>query len=214
MTTYYDTKKTADHSPYVVHFVKERKFTTAHLITTSDPLFPYLESTALEKLMNILRSKTIYPSPMPYLPNNPKAVCFTECIWDALIELADRYSPYGIVFSKRTIFEKGGGPTLYVRGDNLKSMGNEIPECIEALIAPFDPEAVLMPGNILDWCHEREWRLPHELEFQHSDIEYLIVHSIADANEIVETFGTEVIPRNKILVMEVYRTIRSAWGKS
>ena len=212
MTTYYDTKKTADYSPYVVHFSKSRRFTTENLIKESDPLYPFLKASAFEKLLSILKSKIIYGSPMPYLPTAPQAVCFTECIWDSLVDLAERYSPYGVVLLKRVVFKKGGGPALYVRGDTLKSMGNQIPDQLEALVAPFDPEAVLVLGNVLDWLHEREWRLPGNLEFEDNEIEYIIVNSSDDENKVVETFGTDRFPRNRIIVMETYRTIRSAWS--
>ena len=87
-----------------------------------------------------------------------------------------------------------------------------MPYQLEALVAPFDPTEVLVPGTRLDWLHEREWRLPADLQFDYSDLQYIIVDSISDANSIVEQFGTDSIPRGKIVVMEVYRTIQSAWG--
>lgn len=210
--TYYDTKRTADYSPYLVHFTKDRRFTAAHLIEQGDPLHSHLSASAIDKLRSILTTRTIYASPMPYLPNSPRAVSFTECIWPALVDLADQYSSYGLVFSKRVVFRAGGGPALYVRGDTLRALGPSIPPSIEPLIAPFDPEAVLVAGNVLDWLHEREWRLPGNLKFQDGDIEYLIVESIEDAQRIVEEFGTVRVPRGKIITMQVYRTIKTGLG--
>ena len=151
---------------------------------------------------------------MPFLKTAPKAVCLTECIWEALVELSDRYSPNGLVFSKRLIYRKGGGPALYVRGDILKTTLQSIPSELEPMIAPFDPEGVLVKGHVLDWLHEREWRLPGPLNFEDGDLEYLIVDSIVDAESLVDEFGTSRVPRNKIIVMEVYRTIRSTWGRA
>ena len=192
MPTYYDKKKTADYSPLLVHFTRDRKLTTANLIADTDPLFPFLNSSGFEKLQNILRTSTIYGSPMPFLFENPRAVCFTEGIWEALVDLSDRYSPYGLVFSKRLIFRKGGGPALYVRGDMLKSSMGSLPRELGPMIAPFDPEGVLVKGTTLDWLHEREWRLPEQLEFQDGDLEYLIVDSIVDAETLVDEFGTVI----------------------
>jgi len=150
---------------------------------------------------------------MPFLPHHLQAVCFTECVWEALIGHAQQYSPYGVVFSKRLVFGRGGGPALYIRGDSLKSMGDAIAPVLEPLVAPFDPEAVLRPGVRLDWLHEREWRVPSSLEFEYADIEYVIVDSIEDAREVVHQIGAQYLPEQKLIAMEVYRTIRQAWAE-
>ncbi len=165
----------------------------------------------MERLISILESRTIHASPMAFLPRHPEAVCFTECIWDALIGHAERYSPYGVVFSKHVIFERNGGPALYIRGDTLNSIGPQIPPEIEPLVAPFDPDGVL--GVRLDWVHEREWRLPNSLTFEYSDVEYVIVESIQDAIRVVQRIGAQHVPEEKLIPMEVYRTIRQAWSE-
>lgn len=195
-----------------MHFVRDRRFTSPGLISSSEPLFAYLDTPAFEKMMNIIRARTVYASPVPHLPNSPKAVCFTECIWGGLVQMAEQYSQYGFVVSKRTVFEKGGGPALYVRGDTLKSIWDAVPCDLEPFIQPFDPHGALRSGIILDWVHEREWRLPIDFEFDDGDIEYMIVDTIEDANALVNAFGTERVLRRRIIVMEVYRTIREAWG--
>ena len=184
------------------------------LIGEAHPLYQHKAGTAIDKLVSILESRTVHASPMPFLPHNSAAVCFTECIWDALVGFAERYSPYGVVFSKRLVFERGGGPALYVRGDSLQSLGADVPSSLEPLIAPFDPGAVLSPGVPLDWLHEREWRLPSSLEFEYSDVEYVIVESIQDAIRVVQRIGAQHVPEHKFIAMEVYRTIRRAWSGS
>ena len=67
------------------------------------------------------------------------------------------------------------------------------------------------PDASLDWLHEREWRLPGDFQFEDGDIEYVIVDTIGDAQQVVQTFGTVRFPFTKIIVMEVYRTIQAAW---
>lgn len=210
--TYY-TRKTADYSPLVVHFTKEpdRALVMDKLIVNTHPLFTYRDISAKERLLSILTNKIIYASPMPFLPNNSEAVCFTECIWDALISLADRYSPYGIVFSKQLVFEKGGGPALYIRGDSLSTIQSNMPSCIEPLVVPFDPDGILAHGVHLNWVHEREWRLPTALEFEYSDIQYVIVANIRDAFDIIQHIGSQHIPEENCIPMDVYRTIRKVW---
>lgn len=214
MNTTYDSQKTADYSPFIVHFTKDRDFVRQELVDEGNPLYHFRNKNAYERLLNILTEKTIYASPMPYLPNAPSAACFSECIWQGLVKLSQKYSPYGLVFNKRLVFEKNGGPALYIRGDSLKHMGENIPPEIEAMISPFDPTAVLSKGNVLEGLHEREWRLPSNLEFEAKDLEYLIVESLEDAQKIVEACGTINIPRDKIIVMDVYNTINQAWGSS
>lgn len=181
-------------------------------VNEGEPLHPFLNASPRDKLENILRARRIFATAMPHLPRTPRAVCFTECIWAALVEMSDRYSPYGLVFSKRVIFERGGGPALYVRGDAIQQLGNGIPQIVEPFIQPFDPEGVLVPGTPLDWIHEREWRLPQDLAFEDGDVEYVIVDSLSDAERMIDTFGTDRIPKSKVLVMEMYRTIKATWG--
>lgn len=210
MTNYY-TRKTPDYSPLVVHFTKDRPIIQSALIGNTHPLFQYRNSTAKARLLSILQSRIIYASPMPFLPNNPDAVCFTECVWKALVGYVERYSPYGVVFSKLLIFTSGGGPALYIRGDNLKTIGTNIPSDIEPFIAPFDPDSELQPGVRLDWVHEREWRLPSSLEFEYSDIQYVIVGSIQDATDVIQQIGAQHIPMEKYITMDVYNTIDKTW---
>lgn len=181
-------------------------------IGKTHPLFAYKGKPAIERLINILESKTIYASPMPFLPGSREAVCFTECIWDALIDHAERYSPYGVVFSKRVVFEKGGGPALYIRGDIQKLTQQNIPEDIVPFLAPFDPDGVMNPPIKLDWLHEREWRLPTSLTFNFNDIEYVVVESTQDVNTVVEHIGAQHVPRHKFIAMDIYRTIQKAWS--
>ncbi len=178
-------------------------------VTGDHPLVAHQGSPARDKLVSILQNRTIFSGPMPYLANSPEAVCFTECIWGALVELADTaYSPYGVVFRKKLIYERGGGPALYVRGDTLKAVREKIPTELEAMVTPFDPEAHLIENVPLDWAHEREWRLPGPLKFEPNDISHVIVDTVEDATDISGSIG---LPLKTFIVMEVYRTIRSAW---
>ena len=214
MTNYY-TRRTADYSPLVVHFTKDpdRRMVKEDGIDEAHPLFRYKNMPAKNRLINILESRQIYASPMPFLPHSPQAVCFTECIWDALIEQAQQYSSYGVVISKHLIFEKQGGPALYIRGDSLRAIGGNIPLNLEPFIAPFDPQGIIKAGVPLDYLHEREWRLPESLTFEYSDIEFVIVDAIRDATKVVQQIGAQHIPEHKFIAMEVYRNIKGAWGE-
>ena len=207
----FDTLHTPDYSPLVVHFTKSSRMVRHDLIGDTDPLYAYRETPAFDRLKSIIQNRTIHASPMTFVPTDPRAVCFTECIWDGLASLSEQYSPYGVVFSKRFIFDLGGGPALYLRGDCLRTVGAQIPPQIYPFIAPFDPDATLREGVRLDWLQEREWRLPSSLAFQYANIEYVLVSSVADATSLVHLIGAQHLPEDKVIPMEVYRKIRHAW---
>lgn len=146
----YATRRTPDYSPLVVHFTKAKPMMKPDALDEAEPLYAHRESSGYEKLVSILESGTIHASPMPTFPSNPRVVCFTECVWDGLVDLSTAYSPYGLVFSKRLIFERGGGPALYVRGDHMRDHGHEIPDELKPLVAPFDPTALMTPSVRLE----------------------------------------------------------------
>lgn len=180
-------------------------------VPSEHPLHQYKQSSAIDRLANILVTKTIHSAPMP-LAGDASAVCFTECVWDALMAYGNRYSSYGVVFSKRTVFQAGGGPALYIRGDILQSEVDRLPQSLKAFVVPFDPGGLVQEGVIQDWIHEREWRLPAALTFQYADVRYVLVESIGDADRIMQLVGTINLPADKFIPMEVYRTIREAWS--
>lgn len=201
-----------DYSPLVVHFTKDSEMVRAKLIKEGAPLHAFKKATGIERLLNILTTRRILASPMPFLPGDPTAVCFTECVWESLTEIAEaQYSPYGVVFEKKKVFEAGGGPALYLRGDLLKEGGEGIPPKMLPFVVPFDPTAVLKSGVIQDWLHEREWRLPSDFQFEYSDIRYVIVKTLDDARAIVHKIGSQSLPEEKLIPTDVHTAISTAW---
>ena len=211
--SFFDTKRTADYSPLAVHFTKSHRMVCEDLIIEDNPLFNFRETDAKNRLINILTHRVIHTSPMPFISSNPTAICFTECIWEGLTSLVDKYSPYGIVFRKRQLFDLGGGPALYLRGDVLVGTEDQIPQALRSFIAPFDPEARIREGVPLDWLHEREWRLPVSLQFEYADIVHVLVDTIQEATEIVHQIGAQNLPESKMIPMEVYRNVNTAWSE-
>jgi hypothetical protein len=183
----------------------------ADLIGETHPLFKFRTAPPRDRLVNILKERKIYSSPMPFLPRNANAVCFSECIWEGLAALSEQYSAYGVVFSKRLIFKKGGGPALYMRGDHVRDLGGNIPASIEPFVAPFDPEGALEPRAPLDFLHEREWRLPGALNFEYSDIENVLVETIKDAVWVIDQIGSGNLQEDRLIPMDVHRSIKRSW---
>ena len=213
MTNYY-TRRTADYSPLLVHFTRDgatRPMVRQSDISPEHPLHQHIGIGAIDRLASILKSRTIYASPMPVL-GTASAVCFTECVWDALVAHAVRYSSYGVVFSKKSVFQSGGGPAVYIRGDILQSEIDSLPQILKPFVVPFDPDGLVQPGVIQDWIHEREWRLPNSFTFDYADVRYVIVESLEDAENIMQLIGTMNLPASRFIPMEVYRTIRNEWS--
>lgn len=105
-----------DFSNYLIHFTKGK----APVSKETDNLVGSIKGTTVEeRLLSILKLKTIYASQMPWV-GKCTAVCFTECVWSSLFAHAKNYSSFGIGFTKEFIFKQEGNPVFYVRPTLLK----------------------------------------------------------------------------------------------
>lgn len=119
-------------------------------------------------------------------------VAFTESSRASVLQLIREgsYTPWGIGFSKQFIFDQGGGPVLYVRGDEWDATTAALPDPVRARAVRFWPGAVWQAGDPLvggaqqlpyavesesEWLHEREWRVPRDVVFGWGDVKFLIV---------------------------------------
>lgn len=75
-----------------------------------------------------------------------------------------RYVGVGLMFPKPYVFERGGRPVIYEQIDKAKSI---LPEEEWWRIVRLD---LTDPDNIIDWTHEREWRVPGGFEFDLSEV--------------------------------------------
>ena len=124
-----------------------------------------------------------------YVKGTRKAVCFSEIPLSVLHNFANppsaqnekgKYRFYGLAFSKRNIFEAGGRPVIYLPD----SEGESIPEDEEWRQVRYEYGSV-------DWTHEREWRLPGDLDLTKISGCYGIVWNYTEAKEL-ETVQTKV----------------------
>lgn len=138
------------------------------------------ELSAQERLLHILvdgviRGFETFAAAAP-------VVCFTESTKAAVMRLIreGRYEPCGIGFSKQLVFDKDGGPALYVRGDEWQTATEALPLPLRSRLVRFwpgaEPEAgQILPGHLStmsEWLHEREWRAPTELRFGWTDVKF------------------------------------------
>jgi hypothetical protein len=115
-------------------------------------------------------------------------VCLTESTRAAVVKLIQegRYTPCGVGFSKDFVFARGGGPALYVRGDEWPET-DSVPQPLRSRMVRFwpgadpDTEPYLEShlANPSEWLHEREWRVPGDLTFGWNDVKFLIVPDIS-----------------------------------
>ena len=96
------------------------------------------------------------------------------------------YSPYGLVFNKKNIFEQGGRPVIYIPDKE----STWIPDLQKWRVVRFEPP-------ICDWTHEREWRLPgHEHELVALGGFYILVRT---KNEVKQVEKINLSAMNRVL---------------
>lgn len=138
------------------------------------------EDEAFENLWKILIDKELNGG-CGFINGDRNAVCFQELPLNALAEnlnyeenLNDRvrYSPFGIRFQKQFIYQKGGRPVIYENTEVAKAM---LPEKEYWRIVDLN---LSDKDNYVDWTHEREWRVPDELQFEYKNIEVIVKNGI------------------------------------
>ena len=206
-----------DFSNYVAHFTSVSRDIKSG--QTPENFKEKAKMSAKQKLINILQEKKIYSTPMPW--THAKATCFTECPWSSLLAHTNRYSPYGIGFSKPFIFSRNGGPAIYIRPDHYFEQLNErkfvrhLWPFVTMFAPPYRPEWMIErykdKGIIdCDYSHEREWRVPHDLSFDYKDIEFVILKSYDDMAKFPQELK-DVIGREKFILMDNYKFVEKLW---
>src|SRR5205823_10746783 len=78
-----------------------------------------------------------------------------------------RYAPFGLMFEKKWIFEKGGRPVIY----QPESEFRELSDSHKWRHMRYEPNG----AHPIDFTWEREWRIKcHALPFQPSDMAILV----------------------------------------
>lgn len=148
------------------------------------------ELSALKVLMKILKEQKLCGSgnsivngeQRGFICGNIPVVCFQDVPLFSLSEnilheqsLREenplspiRYVPFGLRFDKRYVFKNGGRPVIYEKTDVAKSF---LPENEYWRIVKLDLEN---ESNIIDWTHEREWRIKGDFSFELKEVEILL----------------------------------------
>lgn len=144
---------------------------------------------AIDVLLKILDEKKLRGSNTSsgFIIGNTRAVCFQEAPLYSLAQniyteqeyrkkntsAKKRYLGFGLSISKAFAYEKKGRPVIY---DKTEVAKNYLPESEWWRIVNFDLSNM---EAIIDWSHEREWRVPGDLEFNLSDISIIVPNPMA-----------------------------------
>ena len=168
--------------------------------------------TPVDVLVKILTEKRLKGSDprKSFVHGNSPVVCFQDAPLDSIAEHIayeswvhaqwNRYSGCGLTFSKGFIYSKGGRPVIY---DDPARAKQYLPDTAEHWrIVAFN---LTDPARIVDWTHEREWRVPRELNFERTSASVVLdtkasyrefvskCRNISDANILDELSGIIVL---------------------
>jgi hypothetical protein len=136
--------------------------------------------SAVDVLIKILVERKLKGSDpkKAFVHGNKPVVCFQDVPLNSIADNIaferkfypdrNRYSGCGLVFHKSHIYACGGRPVVY---DDPATAKNYIPNQAEHWrIVAFD----LSGSDFIDWTHEREWRVPGDLQFDLTNVGILL----------------------------------------
>lgn len=141
----------------------------------------------IEVLIKILNEKRLIGSTTDsgFIIGDNKAVCFQDTTTYSLCQNSFheqklrenktiskvRYRPMGLAFTKDYVYKKGGRPVIYEKTQIAKQM---LPRDEWWRIVNFD---LSDKNQIVDWTHEREWRVKGDFEFDLEETYVVLVRS-------------------------------------
>ena len=157
---------------------------------------------AFKILLKILEEKTVVGSTTAtgFIIGSESAVCLQEAPLNAIAENLSyekevrgksddkvRYNAVGLRFNKAWIYKKGGRPVIYEEKDLMKSI---LPSDEYWRIVNYD-----LSDNqyMVDWTHEREWRVPGDIQFEYKNVEIIV-----ESNTYYQKFVEYCIQKEKL----------------
>ncbi len=163
-----------DLTPYLIHLTKNTK---------NDDEF-----SAFENLKNILVSGEIWGSGNSgSIKGKSKATCFMDVPFASLKYVINerdskinkpRYEPYGVVVTKKTAYDRGVRPVMYLSDSEVKTL--KIPASEIWRVVKFEFAA----QRQITWIHEREWRCSGNFEVPKNPF-CVLVKTATEAKELM-----------------------------
>ncbi|MGY0216359.1 hypothetical protein ACWJJH_03100 [Endozoicomonadaceae bacterium StTr2] len=164
--------------------------------------------STVDVLLKILRERKIKGSDpeSAFICGDERAVCLQDAPLYSVAQNLDfekkfreenhtrfRYSGCGLVFAKYYLFGKGCRPVIYDIANEAKEYTNEENwfRIVSLDLSDLD--------RIIDWSHEREWRIKGDLEFDPASVGVLL----GTRDEYREFMQKAALDENKDIVDEV-----------
>ena len=156
--------------------------------------------TALEVLIEILVQKTIRGSDASgFIVGENTAACFQDAPLYSISqnlyheaknksELGDRvrYTAFGLSFHKGYVYNKGGRPCFYENKDTAVKILDPS-EWWRIVSLDYSDK-----NNLVDWTHEREWRVKGNFEFDTKQATVILPYSHS-YKEFLERVSPEIL---------------------
>jgi hypothetical protein len=159
-----------DLTPYLIHLTKSRD-----------------GRGAFENLINILQTGTLFGSGgSGYIKGPHTAACFMDVPFYSLKYVltkanndpdAPKYEPYGIFYSKRSAYQHGARPVIYLSNQELADLNIPTEELWR--VVRFE----VTDDGWISWLHEREWRIKGDFHLP-SNPYGVLVRTSNDAQEL------------------------------
>ncbi|EPQ9945020.1 hypothetical protein ACUYO3_004303, partial [Vibrio vulnificus] len=159
-----------DMSAYLVHLTRESE-------TIGDEI---------DVLVKILTDRKLIGSSTKsgFICGTDTAVCFQDAplysicqsvyyeqkLRENAPEIKLRYSPMGLMFQKGLVHQSGGRPVIYDKTEDAKKYLNQS-EWWRIVNLNYDN-----PDSLIDWTHEREWRVKGDYQFDLKNATLLVVN--------------------------------------
>ncbi|WP_442601803.1 DUF2971 domain-containing protein [Paenibacillus sp. KN14-4R] len=197
-----------DITGMVTHLTKPKNY-------SKDMTEDEINKTSIDTLIKILSEQRIVGSTTQsgFICGNIPAVCFQEVPLYSLAQNVEyekqnrilgktnkiRYCGNGLAFSKFYIYDRSGRPVIYEKREAAQEFlpENQFWRIVNLNISVDDPK-------IIDWTHEREWRIPNELIFE-LDIVHVILYDKVSLDYFNKACPNEI--KEKIYGITILKSI-------
>lgn len=143
------------------------------------------QASAFDNLVSILHDGVLRAGSRMVRSQRP-VICFFDATLEELARTVTRrnrrrYEPFGVAVDRRYAFRHGARPVIYLPADEARQLlpRDELWRAV-ALQLDRDPP--------IDWCFEREWRLPGDLPLENRHA-VALVETWRDSEAIYDYFN-------------------------